>query len=251
MSSTSCSRPHIDQSRARCAALRARRTPRGLGSADLAASEAWRGCARCWPACWTSSRPARPTTTTRRRPRIRSSRSRRGRHGPNTPPDRACSSPSGHRDRPTMPAARAAAADITSGYSLLSPHWRPQRLQRAVGRRSARPVHGRQTVPRSGNRVTHRWPTPAGAGSRSRPAPPTHRPEPAGRGKRRRGHCRRTVSTVRRCRRTPNRSATSSASAAPDVDAGALCRNPAIAALSLTGPDGHACRRAARPCRRG
>ena len=33
---------------------------------------------------------------------------------------------------PTMPAARAAAADITSGYSLLSPHWRPHRLRRAA-----------------------------------------------------------------------------------------------------------------------
>jgi hypothetical protein len=33
---------------------------------------------------------------------------------------------------PTVAAARAAAADITSGYSLLSPHWRPRRLRRAV-----------------------------------------------------------------------------------------------------------------------
>ena len=33
---------------------------------------------------------------------------------------------------PTPAAARAAAADITSGYSLLSPHWRPRRLRRAV-----------------------------------------------------------------------------------------------------------------------
>jgi hypothetical protein len=33
---------------------------------------------------------------------------------------------------PTMPAARAAAADITSGYSLLSPHWRPHRARRAA-----------------------------------------------------------------------------------------------------------------------
>ena len=31
---------------------------------------------------------------------------------------------------PTIAAARAAAADITSGYSLLSPHWRPHRLRR-------------------------------------------------------------------------------------------------------------------------
>jgi hypothetical protein len=33
---------------------------------------------------------------------------------------------------PTVAAARAAAADITSGYSLLSPHWRPRRQRRAV-----------------------------------------------------------------------------------------------------------------------
>jgi hypothetical protein len=33
---------------------------------------------------------------------------------------------------PTVAAARAAAADITSGYGLLSPHWRPRRLRRAV-----------------------------------------------------------------------------------------------------------------------
>ena len=33
---------------------------------------------------------------------------------------------------PTVPAARAAAADITSGYILLSPHWRPRRLRRAA-----------------------------------------------------------------------------------------------------------------------
>ncbi len=33
---------------------------------------------------------------------------------------------------PTLAAARAAAADITSGYSLLSAHWRPTRLRRAV-----------------------------------------------------------------------------------------------------------------------
>ena len=33
---------------------------------------------------------------------------------------------------PTVAAARAAAADITSGYSLLSPHWRPHRLPRAA-----------------------------------------------------------------------------------------------------------------------
>lgn len=33
---------------------------------------------------------------------------------------------------PTIAAARAAAADITSGYSLLSPHWRPHRLRRAA-----------------------------------------------------------------------------------------------------------------------
>jgi len=33
---------------------------------------------------------------------------------------------------PTVPAARAAAADITSGYTLLSPHWRPRRVQRAA-----------------------------------------------------------------------------------------------------------------------
>jgi hypothetical protein len=33
---------------------------------------------------------------------------------------------------PTRAAARAAAADITSGYSLLSPHWRPHRLRRAA-----------------------------------------------------------------------------------------------------------------------
>jgi hypothetical protein len=33
---------------------------------------------------------------------------------------------------PTVAAARAAAADITSGYSLLSPHWRPRRLRSAV-----------------------------------------------------------------------------------------------------------------------
>jgi hypothetical protein len=33
---------------------------------------------------------------------------------------------------PTTAAARAAAADITSGYSLLSPHWRPHRLRRAA-----------------------------------------------------------------------------------------------------------------------
>jgi hypothetical protein len=32
----------------------------------------------------------------------------------------------------TMAAARAAAADITSGYSLLSPHWRPRRVRRPV-----------------------------------------------------------------------------------------------------------------------
>ncbi|GAA1810913.1 hypothetical protein GCM10009682_35610 [Luedemannella flava] len=32
----------------------------------------------------------------------------------------------------TLAAAGAAAADITSGYSLLSPHWRPRRLRRAV-----------------------------------------------------------------------------------------------------------------------
>jgi hypothetical protein len=30
---------------------------------------------------------------------------------------------------PTVAAARAAAADITSGYTLLSPHWRPRRLR--------------------------------------------------------------------------------------------------------------------------
>jgi hypothetical protein len=33
---------------------------------------------------------------------------------------------------PTRGAARAAAADITSGYSLLSAHWRPHRLHRAA-----------------------------------------------------------------------------------------------------------------------
>jgi hypothetical protein len=33
---------------------------------------------------------------------------------------------------PTLAAARAAAADITSGYSLLSPHWRPRRVRRAA-----------------------------------------------------------------------------------------------------------------------
>lgn len=33
---------------------------------------------------------------------------------------------------PTVAAARAAAADITSGYSLLSPHWRSHRLRRAA-----------------------------------------------------------------------------------------------------------------------
>ncbi|MGH3433846.1 MAG: hypothetical protein ACRDQB_13520 [Thermocrispum sp.] len=33
---------------------------------------------------------------------------------------------------PTLGAARAAAADITSGYTLLSPHWRPRRLGRAA-----------------------------------------------------------------------------------------------------------------------
>ncbi len=33
---------------------------------------------------------------------------------------------------PTLPAARAAAADITSGYTLLSPHWRPRRIRRAA-----------------------------------------------------------------------------------------------------------------------
>ncbi len=32
---------------------------------------------------------------------------------------------------PTIAAARSAAADITSGYILLSPHWRPRRLWRA------------------------------------------------------------------------------------------------------------------------
>jgi hypothetical protein len=31
---------------------------------------------------------------------------------------------------PTAEAARAAAADITSGYTLLSPHWRPRRVRR-------------------------------------------------------------------------------------------------------------------------
>jgi hypothetical protein len=31
---------------------------------------------------------------------------------------------------PTVAAARAAAADITAGFSLLSPHWRPRRLRR-------------------------------------------------------------------------------------------------------------------------
>jgi hypothetical protein len=33
---------------------------------------------------------------------------------------------------PTVPAARAAAADITSGYTLLSAHWRPRRLRQAA-----------------------------------------------------------------------------------------------------------------------
>jgi len=33
---------------------------------------------------------------------------------------------------PTVAAAQAAAADITSGYILLSPHWRPRRLWRAA-----------------------------------------------------------------------------------------------------------------------
>jgi hypothetical protein len=33
---------------------------------------------------------------------------------------------------PTLAAARAAASDITSGYSLLSPHWRPHRLPHAA-----------------------------------------------------------------------------------------------------------------------
>ena len=33
---------------------------------------------------------------------------------------------------PTVAAAGAAAADITSGYTLLSPHWRPRRLRRAA-----------------------------------------------------------------------------------------------------------------------
>jgi len=39
---------------------------------------------------------------------------------------------------PTTGAARAAAADITSGYTLLSPRWRPRRLWRAVTAARAR-----------------------------------------------------------------------------------------------------------------
>jgi hypothetical protein len=49
---------------------------------------------------------------------------------------------------PTVAAARAAAADITSGYSLLSPHWRPRRLRRAVTAAQSRwvPEAGMQLV---------------------------------------------------------------------------------------------------------
>jgi hypothetical protein len=39
---------------------------------------------------------------------------------------------------PTIGAARAAAADITSGYTLLSPHWRPRRLWRPATAADAR-----------------------------------------------------------------------------------------------------------------
>src|SRR5947207_3591318 len=44
----------------------------------------------------------------------------------------------------TAGAARAAAADITSGYTLLSPHWRPRRLRRAVARAGCRWVPQRR-----------------------------------------------------------------------------------------------------------
>ena len=45
---------------------------------------------------------------------------------------------------PTTGAARAAAADITSGYTLLSPRWRPRRLWRAVTAARARWVTERR-----------------------------------------------------------------------------------------------------------
>src|SRR5205814_10277897 len=44
----------------------------------------------------------------------------------------------------TTGAARAAAADITSGYTLLSSHWRPRRLWRAVTRAECRWVPERR-----------------------------------------------------------------------------------------------------------
>jgi hypothetical protein len=39
---------------------------------------------------------------------------------------------------PTSEAARAAAADITSGYTLLSPHWRPRRLWKPAAKAGTR-----------------------------------------------------------------------------------------------------------------
>src|SRR5439155_13915926 len=90
--------------------------------------------------------------------------------------------------RPAGPRTQRPAREDADRHreSMVGAPRRPARRERPArrpARRSARPARGGQTVPRLDNRAGRRWTTPAGAGSRSRPAPP-HPPARTGRARR-------------------------------------------------------------------